>query len=137
MNHRGPSAGGVRVKPNSRIQFDFMLDDVRYRPTVRRVPTTQNLLAARERLAGIRQRVRASTFFFDQEFPDCRFLERVIDPSQVRTCNQVFDLPSATALPGGSQRYPLPPGTTADFGMVVVRRDLHRLTQAIARCLQT
>jgi len=91
MSRRGPSAGGVRAKPNNRIQFDFMLDGVRYRPTIRRAPTTQNLLAARERLAGIRQRIRAGIFFFDQEFPGYRFLGRVIDPSQVRTCNQVFD----------------------------------------------
>lgn len=91
MNHRGPSVGGVRAKPNNRIQFDFTLDGVRYRPTIRRAPTTQNLLAARERLAGIRQRIRAGTFFFDQEFPDFRFLGRVIDPSQVRTCDHVFD----------------------------------------------
>lgn len=32
MNHRGLSAGGVRANPNNRIQFDFMLDGVRYRP---------------------------------------------------------------------------------------------------------
>lgn len=91
MSIRGPSTGGVRAKPNDRIQFDFMLDGVRYRPTIRRTPTTQNLRSARERLAGIRQRIRAGTFHFDQEFPEYRFLGRVIDPSQVRTCNQVFD----------------------------------------------
>ncbi len=91
MKHRGPDAGGVRAKPNNRIQFDFLLDGVRYRPTIRQPPTTQNLRTARERLAGIRQRIRAGTFFFDQEFPEYRFLGRVIDPSQVRTCDQVFD----------------------------------------------
>ena len=91
MSSRGPSAGGVRAKPNNRIQFDFTLDGVRYRPTIRRASTTQNLLAARVRLTGIRQRIRAGTFFFDQEFPEYRFLGRVIDPSQVRTCDQVFD----------------------------------------------
>ena len=91
MSSRGPSAGGVRSKPNNRIQFDFMLDGVRYRPTIRRPTTAQNLMAARERLVGIRQRIRAGTFFFDQEFPNYRFLRRVVDPSQVRTCDQVFD----------------------------------------------
>ncbi len=91
MTSRGPSTGGVRAKSDNRIQFDFMLDGVRYRPTIRRPPTTQNLRAARERLVGIRQRIRAGTFFFDHEFPEYRFLGRVIDPSQVRTCNQVFD----------------------------------------------
>jgi len=91
MSRRGPSAGGVRATPNNRIQFDFMLDGVRYRPTIRRAPTTKNLLAARERLAEIRQRFRAGTFLVDQEFPGYRFLGRVIDPSQVRRCNQVFN----------------------------------------------
>ncbi len=91
MPIRGPSTGGVRAKRNNRIQFDFMLEGVRHRPTVRRTPTTQNLQAARERLTSIRQRIRAGAFHFDQEFPEYRFLGRVIDPSQVRTCNQVFD----------------------------------------------
>lgn len=39
----------------------------------------------------IRQRIRAGTFLFEQEFPGYRFLGRVIDPSQVRTCDQIFD----------------------------------------------
>ncbi|MBS0379921.1 MAG: DUF3596 domain-containing protein [Proteobacteria bacterium] len=81
MSIRGPSTGGIRAKPNNRIQFDFMLDGVRYRLSIRRSPTTQNLQAARERLNGIRQRIRASTFHFDEEFPGYRFLGRVIDPS--------------------------------------------------------
>ena len=91
MSSRGPRAGGIRAKPNNRIQFDFMLDGVRYRPTIKRPPTTQNLRAARERLADIRQRIRTGTFFFEHEFPPYRFLGRLIDPSQVRTCDQVFD----------------------------------------------
>lgn len=91
MTSRGPRTGGVRPKPNNRIQFDFLLDGVRYRPTIRRSPTAQNLRAARERLSRIRQRIRAGTFLFEEEFPEYRFLGRVIDPSQVRTCDQIFD----------------------------------------------
>ncbi len=54
MSSRGHSTGGVRAKSNDRIQFDFILDGVRYRPTIKRAGTTQNLLAARQRLLGIR-----------------------------------------------------------------------------------
>jgi len=68
-----------------------MLDGMRYRPTIKTAPTAKNLIAARDRLAEIRNRIRAGTFFFEQELPDYRFLQRVIDPSQVRTCNQIFD----------------------------------------------
>ena len=49
MNHRGPSAEGVRAKSNHRIQFDFMLDGVRYRPTIKRAPTA--MTAKRKKLA--------------------------------------------------------------------------------------
>ncbi len=70
MTNRGPRTGGVRPKPNDRIQFDFMLDGVRYRPTIRRAPTTHNLRAARERLSNIRRRIRAGTFLFEEEFPE-------------------------------------------------------------------
>jgi integrase len=91
MTNRGPCTGGVRPKPNDRIQFDFMLDGVRNRPTIRRAPTTHYLRAARERLSNIRRRIRGGTFLFEKEFPEYRLLRGVIDPSQVRTCDQVFD----------------------------------------------
>jgi integrase len=76
---------------HNRIQFDFMLDGVRYRPSVARRPTETNLKRAREHLHGIKLRIRAGTFCFAEEFPNFRDLHKVIDPSQARSCAQVFD----------------------------------------------
>lgn len=42
--------GGVAAAPRGRIQFDFRLDGVRYRPTIKRPPSETNLRRARERL---------------------------------------------------------------------------------------
>lgn len=106
MPIRGPSAGGVRAKPNNRIQFDFILDGVRYRPTVRRTPTSQNLQSARERLAGIRQRIRAGTSNFDEEFPEYRFLGRVVDAVRLSTRAErtLASADRCPALPAGRLR---------------------------------
>ena len=91
MRRRRLNAGGVTAKGHERIQFDFVLDGVRYRPSVIKRPTDANLQRAREQLEELRERVRAGTFCFENEFPTFRYLDRVIDPSQIRTCNQVFD----------------------------------------------
>jgi hypothetical protein len=88
-------ACGVSAKGPHRIQYDFMLDGARYRPTLPGIPTEANLNRARAHLedikARIKARIKAGTFIFEEEFPDYRHMERVIDPSQIRTCNQVFD----------------------------------------------
>jgi len=83
--------GGVTAKGQRRIQFDFIVDGVRYRPTLVRLPTEASLRRAREQLKGIKERIRMGTFCFEDEFPNFRYLHKVIDPSQIRTCNQVFD----------------------------------------------
>lgn len=83
--------GGVSPKGRHRIQYDFMLDGARYRPTLPRIPTEANLRRAQAHLEDIKSRIRNGTFVFEEEFPDYRYMERVIDPSQIRTCNQVFD----------------------------------------------
>lgn len=83
--------GGVCAKGANRIQYDFMLDRARYRPTLPRAPTEANLRRAQAHLKQIKARIRAGTFIFEEEFPDYRHIERVVDPSQIRTCNQVFD----------------------------------------------
>jgi len=88
---RKSTTGGVRGRGHDRIQFDFRLDGVRYRPTIKRRPTEANLRAAREYLKDIKARIRAGTFCFAEEFPDFRDLERVTDSSQLKTCGQVFD----------------------------------------------
>jgi hypothetical protein len=42
--------GGVAAAPHGRIQFDFVFEGIRYRPTIRRPPSEANLRRARERL---------------------------------------------------------------------------------------
>lgn len=91
MRKRRLNAGGVTAKGHDRIQFDFKLDGVRYRPSIKRIPSDANLQRAFEQLEKIRERIRAGTFGFEDEFPNYRYLERVVDPSQIRTCDEVFN----------------------------------------------
>jgi integrase len=49
------------------------------------------LRRAREHLAGIRQRIAASTFSFAEEFPNFRNLKKGPNEGSPRTCAQVFD----------------------------------------------
>jgi integrase len=88
---RKSMTGGVTIKDRNRIQFDFKFDGARYRPTLLKTPTEANLRRAREHLVAIKQRIAAGAFCFADEFPDYRHLRRVVEASQVRTCNQVFD----------------------------------------------
>jgi hypothetical protein len=75
-----------------RIQFDFELDGVRYRPTVKREPTEANLRRARKQMADIKRRIVEGVFTFAEEFPDYRLIKQVAGaPPVQRTCNQVFD----------------------------------------------
>ncbi len=83
--------GGVVGKGSKRIQYDFRLNGVRYRPTLRTIPTEANLRRAREHLKVIRGRIRLGTFSFIEEFPDFRDLHKVFHHSPYRTCDQVFD----------------------------------------------
>ena len=83
--------GGVAAAPRGRIQFDFRLDGVRYRPTVKRPPSEANLRRARERLEVIKRKIEAGTFSFADEFPNYRFLPRLSGAHKVRFCDDVFD----------------------------------------------
>jgi integrase len=83
--------GGVVAAPRGRIQFDFRLDGVRYRPTIKRPPSEANLRRARERLEVIKRKIEAGTFSFADEFPDYRFLPRLSGAYKVRLCDDVFD----------------------------------------------
>ena len=83
--------GGVSAAPRGRIQFDFMLEGIRYRPTLRRPPSETNLRLAREHLRGIKQQIAFGTFSFSDEFPDYRYLHRVVGAGSVRLCDHVFD----------------------------------------------
>lgn len=83
--------GGVVAAPRGRIQFDFMLDGVRYRPTIKRPPSEANLRRARERLESIKRQIELGTFSFEEEFPDYRFLRRLSGTSKARLCADVVD----------------------------------------------
>lgn len=62
--------GGVVAAPRGTIQFDFVLDGIRYRPSIKRPPSEANLRRARERLAVIKRQIQSSIFSFADEFPD-------------------------------------------------------------------
>ena len=88
---RRSMTGGVVSKGRGKIQYDFRLNGVRYRPTLKAVATEANLRRAREHLKAIKERVRLGTFSFMEEFPDFRDWQKVVPHSAYRTCNQVFD----------------------------------------------
>jgi integrase len=83
--------GGVIAAPRGRIQFDFIFNGIRYRPTIKRPPSEANLRRARERLEAIKQQISFGTFAFEEEFPNYRFLPRLASVSSARLCNDVFD----------------------------------------------
>lgn len=70
-------SGGICPAGPSRIQFTFQFEGVRYRPTLKRVPTEANLRRAREHLIGIKTRISAGTFSFAEEFPSYVHLKKV------------------------------------------------------------
>lgn len=82
---------GVTAKGRRRIQFEFRFEGARYRPTLLRTPSEANLRRAREHLAGMRERIAASTFSFAEEFPNFRNLNKVPNEGSPRTCAQIFD----------------------------------------------
>jgi hypothetical protein len=82
---------GVRPKGKDRIEFDFVFEGKRYRPTLKRAPTAGNLRRAVQQLEGIRARIDAGTFSFADEFPDFRDLQKVEGSGQVRSCNVIFE----------------------------------------------
>ena len=88
---RKPVSGGVRAKGRNRIQFDFEVDGVRYRPTLLRAPTEGNLRRAAVHLEEIKRRIATGSFDFADEFPEFRFLAQVPGNRGPRTCNAVFD----------------------------------------------
>lgn len=83
--------GGVAAARRGRIQFDFKFEGTRYRPTLPRPPSEANLRRAREHLQSIKEQIAVGTFSFAEEFPDYRYLGRLIGTARVRSCDQVFD----------------------------------------------
>jgi integrase len=89
---RRSTVNGVSIFGADRIQFDFEVDGIRYRPTVKREPTEVNLRRARRQMADIKRRIAEGTFVLAEEFPDYRLIKHVHGaPPARRTCNQVFD----------------------------------------------
>jgi integrase len=88
---RKSTVNGISAFGHDRIQFDFELDGVRYRPTVKRCPSQANLQRARKQMAEIKRRIAAGAFDLGAEFPDYRFMRNVTTANARRTCSQVFD----------------------------------------------
>jgi hypothetical protein len=83
--------GGVAPLRAHRIQFDFTIAGVRYRPTLPWIPHAANLRRAQELLTRIKVRIAAGTFIFTEEFPDYRGRKTLHLPFCARTCGDVFD----------------------------------------------
>jgi integrase len=92
---RKSASGGVQAKGRDRIEFTFKYEGKRYRPTIRRTPTTANLRRARIQLEAIKLRIEAGTFSFVEEFPDYRLRDNLAEArtatAALPTCGQIFD----------------------------------------------
>ena len=77
--------GGVKPLGSSRIQFDFRIGGVRYRPSLPWIPHETNLRRAREYLANVKARIDTGTFRFSEFFPDLSASPRVPLPLSGRT----------------------------------------------------
>lgn len=90
-------SGGVRAKGRDRIEFTFVYEGNRYRPTLPRMPTEGNLRRARQQLMDIKARIDAGTFNFLEKFPDYKFKDEVkgslkstLSDGPGRTCDIAF-----------------------------------------------
>ena len=84
--------GGVCAKGADRIEFTILYEGVRYRPTIKSIPSEANLRRARKRLEEINKRIEGGTFSFAEEFPDYRYMEKLGGETRsARTCNDVFN----------------------------------------------
>ena len=88
---RRSTTSGVTPMGHRRIQFDFMIDGVRYRPTLPWIPHEANLRRAREQLHRIQSQIATGAFRFLDEFPAYRCRRTLRLPLGARTCADVFD----------------------------------------------
>lgn len=88
---RNSITGGVTPAGPSRIQFDFIIDSVRFRPTLPWPATAANLERARRHLARIKAQIEAGTFCFAEVFPDYKGLTTVPATVRTRSCGEIFD----------------------------------------------
>ncbi|MDB6102662.1 MAG: phage integrase family protein [Gammaproteobacteria bacterium] len=82
---------GVRPKGLRRIQFDFEIDGVRFRPTLPWVPTPANLEQAQKLNARIKAQIEAGTFVFSDVFLKFRGLRKLPGRVCAKSCGEVFD----------------------------------------------
>jgi hypothetical protein len=75
---RKSMSGGVKPLGLNRIQFDFAIEGMRFRPTLLWVATQTNLRRARQQLTRIKARMAAGTFCFSEEFPGFRGLHSML-----------------------------------------------------------
>ncbi len=59
---------GVVAAPRGRIQFDFMFEGVRYRPSIRRPPSEATLRRAHERLDEVKRQTTPSNTILPEVF---------------------------------------------------------------------
>jgi hypothetical protein len=83
--------GGVRPKGLRRIQFDFEIDGVRFRPTLPGAPTPANLEQAQKLNARIKAQIEAETFVFSDVFPKFKGLRKLPGSVSAKSCGEVFD----------------------------------------------
>src|SRR3954462_5688723 len=104
MGRRSRSAG-VRANGGAdRIEFVFVYQGKRYRPSVWRPPTEANLRRAPIQLTDIRQRTRYGSFNFLDEFPEYCYAAE-LDPTAATTSQHA---PTAVA-PSPNPGPPEPP----------------------------
>jgi integrase len=86
-------SGGVAAKGADRIEFTFVYNGKRVRPTLKINPSEANLRRARVRLVDIKRRIANGTFVFADEFPDYKLLDDVAPPPdrKIVTFNDVAD----------------------------------------------
>jgi hypothetical protein len=83
--------GGVRPKGFRRVQFDFEIDGVRFRPTLPWTPTAANLEQAQKLNARIKAQIEAGTFVFSDVFPKFKGLGKLPGSVSAKSCGEVFD----------------------------------------------
>jgi hypothetical protein len=91
--------GWVMPAGRGRLQFDFRIEGVRFRPTLPWVPHEANLRRAREHLVRIKARIAAGTFCFAEELPEFRDLHKGRVPLDAQSCSDVFDAMAKRATP--------------------------------------
>jgi hypothetical protein len=84
-------ANGVSPKGISRIQFDFVVDGVRFRPSLPWSPTPSNLDRARKLNTRIKAQIELGTFVFSEVFPKFRGIQSLPAQVSARSCEEIFE----------------------------------------------